>query len=840
MQLAVDPSRPVLTIDNPYIDAVTLHHLVDDAMLSHRSGTASQRTQPDGLPYPGFAFPLDVSAGIQAAQMVYLRLANDYPLRTRVTLTDARHAAHEHGWHQALQGILIGLLLSLVLHGLLQGLVGRDRLHLYLAAAGLLVALNTFVRVDWLEPLITFESAALQDSLRLAALGCIGLLLVRLFTPDRRARVQTDALIAIATLMGIGASYLWPATGESIIRGARLGVPIIAIVATAYCWYNRAPFSRPLFSGHLLLLVSWLADQSALPRSLAEQMSDLFLWAALIAYAWRLFIRQQQRIAKEHTLRHAEAAQQAETRAKSEFLARISHEIRTPMNGVLGMTELLLDTALSAKQRDYVQTIHSSGNDLLSLVNEVLDMSRLESGQLVLENVQFDLHALINDCLDIFRGRADSQTIELIGFVHPDVPRILVSDPIRLRQVLLSLLGNALQSTAHGEILLVVGRETTSPGEPLLRFAVQDTGTGLSPQARASLTGPAGDTSRLFERASATGCLGLVIARQLVDMMGGKLGIKYASDQGTTVWLTLPDTSIADAANPDVEGQCLADRSVLIVDDNATCRKVLQQQLSAWGMQSQCASSGKEALAMLRTQASLTTPFDVLLVDQSMPGMTGLELAARVHEDPAIRGDLLIIMLTGVNQIPSRIVARNAGIRRILSKPVAGYTLRATLIDEWDHHQKQQQSLPGLVQAEPEPSSSEANFRVLVAEDNAISTKVIRGMLQKLKVDSYAVGNGREAVQAARSGTYDLILMDCEMPEMDGFAAAGEIRQWEQSNGMHAVPIIALTAHILPEHRERARKAGMNGHMAKPVELSQLREQINYWMERKADGAISP
>ena len=839
VQLPVSGDSPVLTIDNPLIDTVTVHQPGDASARSYQGGAAVDSDADRTLPYPGLALMLGTAENGSAADTVYVRLASEYPLRTRVTLTDARSAALQHGWHQALQGVLAGLLLSLVLYALLQGLLGRERLHLYLASAGLLLVCSTFVWVDWLEPLLPLHRVPLHDSFRLAALASIGMLLVHLLNEDRQARRRSDALIVVLAACAIFAVNLWPAASQLVVDCARLGLPVAALAATAYCWYSRGSFSRQLFAGHVLLLISWLFEYSALPRSLAEQLSDLFIWTALIGYAWRLFQRLQQRVARDHTQRHAEALHQAETQAKTEFLARISHEIRTPMNGVVGMTELLLDTALSAKQRDYVQTIHSSGNDLLSLINEVLDMSRLESGQLVLESVQFDLHALISDCLEIFRSRAGSQTIELIGFVHPDVPRTVLGDPARLRQVLLNLLSNALQSTAQGEIVLVVGREQSPSSEPLLRFAVQDTGSGLSADARASLTGPADDTARLLDQANATGCLGLVIARQLISMMGGAIGIKYASDQGTTVWLTLPDTSVAGAAKPDADGHCLVDRNVLIVDDNATCRKVLQQQVGAWGMQAQCASSGKEALAMLRTQASLNAPFEVLLVDQSMPGMTGLELASRIHEDPAIRGDLLIIMLTGVNQIPSRIVARNAGIRRILSKPVAGYTLRATLIDEWRSHQHQQHNATQPTRSKEEPPAEHARLCVLIAEDNAISTRVIRGMLQKLNIECHAVSNGRQAVEAARSGTYDLILMDCEMPEMDGFTAAAAIRQWEQANGMHAVPIIALTAHILPEHRERARKVGMNGHMAKPVELAQLRELIGHWTQRKINGAIS-
>lgn len=837
LQVPVDEHASVLTIDNPLISQVAVHQVGPDSIVSHRAG-AKRPTGAAQLPFPGFAFALDESKPTPA-HMVYVRLAHSYPVNVHVGLDDTRGVALTHGWHQAIQGALAGLLLSLVMHGLLQGLLGRDPLHLYLAVAGLLVAMSVLIRVDWLEHLWPDLPASFRESLQLLALASIGLLLTRLFLSERRLRVQADIVIAATTLLALGALTAWPVIAEPLVDAARLALPTLAIVVTAYFWYNRAPFSKPLFCGHLLLVVSWLVDRSQLPHSLAEQLAGLLAWAALVAYAWLLLDRQKHRIARSLQQRQAEATAQAETRTKTEFLTRISHEIRTPMNGVLGMTELLLDTALSAKQRDFVQTIHSSGNDLLNLVNEVLDMSRLESGQLVLEHLQFDLHALINDCLDIFRGRADSQAIELIGFVHPDVPRTVTGDPTRLRQVLLNLLSTSLQSTAQGEIVLVVGRETSSRGEPLLRFAVQDTGTGLSPEARAVLTGATLNTARIFDNASATSFLGLVIARQLTTMMGGQLGVKYASDQGTTVWMTLPDTAIDTATAPDPSGTCLVDRTVLIVDDNATCRKVLQQQVSAWGMQPYTASSGKEALAILRTQASLASPIDVLLVDQSMPGMTGLELASRIHDDPSVGGDLLIIMLTGVNQVPNRIVARNAGIRRILSKPVAGYTLRATLVDEWSGQQSRQAKQPEpTVETEAPPADS--TFRVLVAEDNAISTKVIRGMLQKLKVDSHAVANGREAVEAARNGLFDLILMDCEMPELDGFTAAEQIRNWEQSNGLHAVPIIALTAHILPEHRERARKAGMNGHMAKPIDLIQLREQLAFWTERKANGTVTP
>ncbi|MCF5022082.1 response regulator, partial [Pseudomonas lactis] len=525
------------------------------------------------------------------------------------------------------------------------------------------------------------------------------------------------------------------------------------------------------------------------------------------------------------------AASNAEIAAKAEFLAKISHEIRTPMNGVLGMTELLLGTPLSVKQRDYVQTIHSAGNELLTLINEILDISKLESGQIELDDVQFDLNALIDDCMSIFRAKAEQQNVELISFIQPQVPRVISGDPTRLRQALLSLLENALHKTDEGEVLIVVALDERST-KPRLRIAVQDSGVPMEAAERDALLHSELHSKNFLSATRLSGHLGLVIARQLILLMNGEFGVKSGSHQGSTLWLTLPlDPERLEHPTSDLDGP-LKDARVLVVDDNDTCRKVLVQQCTAWGLNVSAAPSGKEALALLRTKAHLRDYFDVVLLDQNMPGMTGMQLAAKIKEDPSLNHDILLIMLTGISNAPSKIIARNCGIKRILAKPVAGYTLKTTLADELTQRSK------GALVARPAPSAPAAitvpsDFRILVAEDNSISTKVIRGMLGKLNLNPDTASNGEEALQAMKAQRYDLVLMDCEMPILDGFSATQQLRAWEVSHQRVRTPVVALTAHILSEHKERARQAGMDGHMAKPVELSQLRELVDYWVAQR-------
>ena len=830
----------LLELHNPSIARINVYALRDNVLrIAYTGGVASDRMAVP-LPHEGFAFPINVQGA--AEQKLFIRLQNDYAASTHISLDPLSEASRIHTYQQALQGMLVGLLLGLALNCLLQGLLRRDPLHLLMAVSALLFSLSSLSSVGWALHNWAFLQGRTGALLQLAGLSVLAATLHGLYpTPgtsgDRAERIVILLIGAVLLMLSIA----MPELLEPLLSTIRIGLPLTMLLLSAVMLWRREQIDRLFLGGTLLLIGSWLLAQvlGLPPHDLNRHLVDFLVWGALVCYAGSLYRRVQRNMIRRIRQRHEDTALLAQRNARAEFLARISHEIRTPMNGVLGMSELLLNTALSAKQRDYVQTIHGSGAELLGLINNILDISRLESGQLALDNLRFDLHAVINDCLENHRHRLASQPIELIGFIHPDVPQFMEGDPTRLRQVIMSLLNNATLHTDEGEILLAVGLERQGTDRPLLRLAIQDSGHGMSEESRSSLLDSSGPNERLLRMLEGQGQLSLYISQQLIRMMDGQLGIKEGAGslvgtgttQGTTVWVSLPARFIEGSVGVDQQGQCLIDRSILIVDDNATCRKVLQQQTSAWQMAPRTASSGREALAMLRAQANLDAPFDILIVDQSMPGMTGLELASKVKDDPIIGNDLLVFMLTGMNQLPSRIVARNAGIHRVLNKPVSGQALRSALIDGWLQRREQADAAP---RRELKPSSEQADFLVLVAEDNVVSTRVIQGMLSKLKVDCEAVSNGRDAVEAVTQGNFDLVLMDCEMQEMDGFTATEQIRRWEQQHAIAPIPIIALTAHILPEHRERARRSGMNGHMAKPIDLAQLKSLLDYWKEQRS------
>jgi len=835
-----DPSW--LWLFAPRVQLLDFYLLRGNQLEQHIRSGEQQPMSSRPLPARAYLFSLPND---ERAREVYVRMQSNHPLMAWFQIIDETGLVSQEK-PAYLFGALLGALALLMIHNLLRfaytlsyTYISLGLLHGALLAC---TAANLGLLAVWV-PELGFRQSLVADVSALCA--CLALLSFTIGFFRYRPRRWVNWLIgielcavAIFTLVILLTGWLWHSwLIYSLVLVVAISVPAVAI----YHWRQGYRPARLVVAGMLLFNTGFAFFVPVLFG--LDQLNPGWLVSGVFSVAtisgmvlsFALVERQRHIHAARLSQHTAAAVNTAELKTKADFLAKISHEIRTPMNGVLGMTELLLGTSLSAKQRDYVQTIHSAGNELLNLINEILDISKLESGQIELDDVQFDLNALVEDCLDIYRAKAEQLKVELISFIQPQVPRVIAGDPTRLRQTLLSLLDNAFKQTDEGEVLLVAAMDGPEDA-PRLRITVQDSGQPLDQAEREALLNAALNSRDVLSATRFSGRLGLIIARQLVGLMNGEFGIHSGASQGNTLWVSLPlGRQIHLPPSADLESPLRGAR-LLVVDDNETCRKVLVQQCSSWGMNVSAVASGKEALALLRTKAHLREFFDVVLLDQEMPGMTGMQLAAKIKEDLNLNHDLLLIMLTGISAAPSKIIARNAGIKRILAKPVAGYTLKTTLADELA--QRTHGSLPHQ-QPEPEPQSAAAlgvpdDFRILVAEDNSISTKVIRGMLNKLNVKPDTASNGEEALKAIMSQPYDLVLMDCEMPVLDGFTATERLREWEASQQRPRTPVVALTAHILSEHKERAREAGMDGHMAKPVELSQLRELIDYWIAQKA------
>lgn len=772
------------------------------------------------------------------AHRVYIRLSSAHPLTSQFDVLNESQLA-ELAEPAIFFTMLIGALILLAFYSLITLIYTDRRTGFWLAGLNLSLALCAAANLGLLRvwlPELTFSPSRLSDLSALAATFFVQGFALSFLSTSHQQRWSHNLLKSLMllttalTLFIASQNLLWSST---LVYSVLLFTSLMLSLISGYQWYQGYRPARficmgmLIFSTCLVLTAPSLQNYSQItPSWTANSLLGLATLSCVllcVALAERRNYHTQQ-ILERHM---RAAANSAEIKAKAEFLAKISHEIRTPMNGVLGMTELLLSSQLSAKQRDYVHTINSAGNDLLHLINEILDISRLESGQIEVEHVPFDLIALVDECVAIWRNRSEKYSTELISFIPPQVPRIISSDPSRLRQTLLSLLDNAYKQNPEGEIVLAISLDN-SHATPHLRIAVQDSGPSLSLQEKNMLLTAELQRHDLLTRDSQDGHLRLIIARQLIRLMGGNYGIQPGSPSGNTFWLTLPlGITHIQPHSLDVERE-LQGMRVLVVDDNETCRKLLVQQCSSWGMSAMAVASGKEALALLRTKAHIKEYFDVVLLDQGMPSMSGLQLAAKIKGDPNLNHDILLIMLSGDSNPPSKIHASNAGISFVLSKPVAGYTLKATLADELQFRRQNIPKRPAQM-----PTLIPTDFRILVAEDNSISTKVIQGMLNKLALQPDTASNGAEALDALKNKAYDLVLMDCEMPILDGFSATEQLRLWEQAENKPRTPVVALTAHILPEHQERARNAGMDGHMAKPIELSHLREVIAFWASQQ-------